>query len=213
MTRRLLHLLVALSSVLAMAVGAFWWRSDNTYEAFFLTSSSDVLWEFSSGGGLAVQCVRQWPGPFHHWYGGYNCRDGSNMTPESMPCLIYQSWGGAWHQSGSFWGVFYDHGAACSPVRPSGAIWLGPPYPNEGRVGSWTLSKPMPFWCVATPYGIAVGVFATPAAVLMTITIFRWFRNRRRISQSLCSKCGYDLRATRDRCPECGKRVSATQVG
>ena len=51
-----------------------------------------------------------------------------------------------------------------------------------------------PTWLAA----VLLGLF--PAARLA-----RAIRRRRGVREGLCPKCGYDLRATPDRCPECGK--------
>jgi len=52
----------------------------------------------------------------------------------------------------------------------------------------------MPLWFVTMLFAIA------PAA-----RFFRAVSRHRRERKGLCEVCGYDLRATPDRCPECGK--------
>jgi hypothetical protein len=54
--------------------------------------------------------------------------------------------------------------------------------------------------CLVFPHWFA----ALVTAILPAIVLVRWRRDRRRVAEGRCETCGYDLRATPDRCPECG---------
>ena len=51
---------------------------------------------------------------------------------------------------------------------------------------------------------LPIWTFLFGFAILPTLWLFALLRTRRRAQSFHCSKCGYDLRATPDRCPECG---------
>jgi hypothetical protein len=53
---------------------------------------------------------------------------------------------------------------------------------------------------LVVPYWAPVLVTAT-AAILATL------RNMRKIGTGLCLQCGYDLRASKERCPVCGRKI------
>jgi hypothetical protein len=64
-------------------------------------------------------------------------------------------------------------------------------------------------YCIAAPLWLGVIPTLLPPAA--------WFWNyrrmRRRSKQGRCPTCGYDLRATPDRCPECGTAAAAKGAG
>jgi hypothetical protein len=60
-------------------------------------------------------------------------------------------------------------------------------------------------WQWVAPYWAVV----PPLALLPAVWSWRAVRRRRRSRQGMCQTCGYDLRATPERCPECGAVPSA----
>lgn len=61
-----------------------------------------------------------------------------------------------------------------------------------------------PRWSVYVPHWLAVVLAAALPAAHVTIT----WRRRRRQRPGHCAECGYDMRATPRRCPECGMRAT-----
>jgi hypothetical protein len=57
----------------------------------------------------------------------------------------------------------------------------------------------LPYWFVVLLSGVL------PA-------IWLWKRWRRGATQGLCPGCGYDMRATPDRCPECGRHTERARL-
>ena len=88
--------------------------------------------------------------------------------------------------------------------RPDAAHWLGC---QVGKTFQNDLTIVYASWYVDAPWWLLFVLSCTPLATWFAIQQ----RRRRRISNRLCHKCGYDLRATPDRCPECGTARTAEQ--
>ena len=132
----------------------------------------------------------------------------------------------------SYWGVRYAWGTNAAIWQfsfVSGAIKvvrleLATPHriaksgvpPHRVRIqgfnGWWTIWRPrctmsrrrygavvLPLWPLAMIFGSTLWVTWKP---------LRSYRRRKRKKLGLCLKCGYDLRGSKDRCPECGEGFS-----
>jgi hypothetical protein len=83
------------------------------------------------------------------------------------------------------------------------AAWAGFGFEGRRVIGLPSVASREPRWtlgALTVPYWALIGI-SLPAP-LLTLTRSTYGASRRR--QGRCAVCGYDLRATPDRCPECG---------
>lgn len=75
------------------------------------------------------------------------------------------------------------------------------------QINRWT-SGPLAGWSVTLPFWFLIAVAVFPATSFFR-RVGRTIRARNRRRRGCCEQCGYDLRGTPDRCPECGTPVGA----
>jgi len=102
------------------------------------------------------------------------------------------------------------------PTGPGGALvqQSNNPVPQAGGVAGvqWitepTGTTPLPYRMIVIPLLYMALPLAVPPALWLALAL----RRRRRLRAGLCRNCGYDLRGTPGRCPECGTDVAADSV-
>jgi hypothetical protein len=76
--------------------------------------------------------------------------------------------------------------------------------PHELLGLGWGQMPDAPPWYPRPGIQVPHSYVAFILAILPALRLHRFVRSRRRANQGLCSSCGYDLRASPERCPECG---------
>lgn len=199
MRRRLFTAVSALSLLLCAAIVAVWVLS------YFRSIGIRYVRDFSSRDGLVqIRCS------LLALRGGF-CLDFTHhhaTTPESVADLLEDH---VWHAPLEVWSnPVMEPDAANNEYLPRRSYLFMPTSPSplgfqfNSRRGLyqgnyyWDGAAAIPFWF---PVVVCSG--------LPLLWTWRRRRTRIRVRQGRCRFCGYDLRATSDRCPECGRSVAA----
>ena len=78
---------------------------------------------------------------------------------------------------------------------------------KSGSPVPWMTFGPLGFWSVNMPLWIPTILFGSLFSYWYALPLHR---RRKGKKLGLCLKCGYDLRASKDRCPECGNEFETT---
>jgi hypothetical protein len=188
MRRSFPHLALTLSILLFVAVSALWVRS-------YYGRDQIGIWSRRPEGGRVVE--RRY-GVFSA--GGVMAVAGGTLSRSSDAYLQDEGTSPGAPVDGAGW-------TDDAPTWPHGLMddfsILGFHWDSDGTQdvdGRYVVERTyvrIPFW----PFALASLVL--PARRLIG-ALRRWLRSRRLSRRGLCVRCGYDLRATPDRCPECG---------
>jgi hypothetical protein len=186
---RLLNLLTALSLLLCLAVVALWVQSLDPGQSVRAARRSGSSWNVVSQlGSLAIR--------YH-----YPSDEDRPLTwsvrevPHPPHALVRPT-------ASSGWGI-----GRVRFERGTGRLFMN--YPIDGISYDRGL---VTFSSVECPYSaMAAALGATTTTLVVPRMLWR-LRRARRSRAGLCPTCGFDLRASPGRCPECGKAVISGRV-
>jgi hypothetical protein len=207
---KLLSGLTAISLLFAVACLFDCWRS-RYYADDLNFNLGKSHWDVGGAlGQFGVEWNDPWPqpGPLH-----YRCFPlGPNwLNVLTGPSFTFFSTGTA-RVERQFAGIVFDYGRECVVLAPGGQIDRESPTAAFQRAHQpGALSALMAFWDISIPlWMLVILMLMLPLGLSLRaafVRFERYLRLRRAARRGKCPFCGYDLRATPQRCPECGKAV------
>ena len=180
MARRLLKLLALLSLLLCVAAAKMWVIDRQPSVVFCVVPTGRAA-------GTTVLAVT-------HHDGQLTCGVFRHYSQTAKPDFYW----GPDHEGGIL------HAFALLMLSDHGGIW-----PHLGGFGATVFDNgPGDVWFNAASIVLVPTWFAVLTLWLLPAAkAFGLIRRRRRVARGHCIRCGYDLRATPDNCPECGTPV------
>lgn len=172
-----------LSLLLCGISAALWYRSHRVSDILVKDSGNRHYELVTLSGQFRFTIVDGWisPQPLRHF------RD---APPPMYPVFGQRPIMTGWYPPGI---------AVCRGAETVSTVALSP-------TSAWAIR--VSFTTVAIPYPLLVGLAAAYPA--WEVFVARRRRNRRasRLASGLCVACGYDMRFSPHRCPECGRRAA-----
>jgi hypothetical protein len=201
--RRLVNVLMIISVVLSLMAAVLWVRSAFT----FSFRTGDSLWIGDSAlGGLTIQCFRGWRESLTHHQGVSR----PDRHTSATFVFAFRS-AGATHTDWAYGPFSGAYGTVCTAMRPEDSLdshsvafssLKSPTFLKSSTAAAF--SPPLPFWSIRVSLWFLVLFLALPAMGKGLTRLIGRVARRRRQRAGHCLQCGYDLRATPGRCPECG---------
>lgn len=179
---------LAIGCVLAStAVFALLLRSYSTYD--------DVHYTFASNDRAVFRAFDLGSLNGHLFVSIITFRDKATGRETGFSVAAASGNGRLWSWPLATMGQFYEHG---SVWQKFGVVVANNVATSDGTEAIHGIA--MPHWFAA------LGVLILPA-----IRALNWLRGRKRVRTGCCTKCGYDLRASPQQCPECGELTPANR--
>lgn len=201
---RPLTILSVLLVILCGLTAAMWIRGRSTGDDLFLRGGGGVLWRINCGdGNIVLSHFTGWPSPPRFHYRHYAFDPGEALTP-----VFVLAGHGLSQVETRCARIVLSRGTLCVATRDGGAVdWDSPAIPVLQSIRTVRVTSPIPYWELTVPWVYILAALATvPIIRLASAAALRW-RRHQRVRLGFCPCCGYDVRANREKCPECGERT------